>query len=462
MPGKEDRMDDSGRGLAAGNEASTGNNNAEPTQAQREVDALRLILEDFVDGVERDYTLNFAKHENSCVFVVRMTDTQHQANEVSVAGAPGSSVLFVDEVDERGITETSSTSFADWIRARFQEHLAVTPQTLVVVISIGIIRFLIDLALSRRDKRQMQQQYWKSIQAKRNIMGEKRCRELQEGTSGTGVAVEKTRDWKYKEAYILGVQTIVAAAAQTDMSPFEICSLVRKGQSLPEEAPDHCLDSGVSDGIHACRFAIAQRDMLNEKLEETMSQSPDTFRQIGWERGSVPEEPYEIVPLAPCGEEGEGMDTEKSNGERVSAEAVEWKNPKMLLDKAFAPKKSKLTHTNKGVALADADVLEECFDLTRDAIDNLTALQFWSNPVLDTLDAFPAPVQVKGDANGKDYWVFDEVKTWVINFRHACAVRVVSADVSRALAIFAEWRDEKQYPPWCWETIFGGRPNEES
>jgi hypothetical protein len=143
-------MDDSGRGVAAGNEASTENNNAERPQAQREVDALRLILEDFVDGVERDCKLNFATHEHSCVFIVQMTDTQHQANEVSVVGAPGSSVLFVDEVDERGIAETSSMSFADWIRARFQEHLAVTPQTLVVVISIGMIRFLINFALSKR------------------------------------------------------------------------------------------------------------------------------------------------------------------------------------------------------------------------------------------------------------------------------------------------------------------------
>jgi hypothetical protein len=112
----------------------------------------------------------------------------------------------------------------------------------------------------------------------------------------------------------------------------------------------------------------------------------------------------------------------------------------------------------EGVVHVNVDVLEKCFELDRDTIDDMTALQFFSNPVLDTIDAFPARVRLEG----KDYWTFNDVKAWVINYRHACAVRVVSTDVSRALAIFDEWREEKQYPAWCWATIFGGSPNAES
>ena len=253
-----------------------------PPEVQREMDALRCIFEGFVEGMERDCALSLLPHGDMYVFVVRMADTQHQTNEIPLAGSPGSCVLFIDPM-----AVPESRSPANWMRARIQEHLAVTPQTLVVLIPSALIEFLIANALSKRGKRKVRQQYWKSIKAKRKNMGKKLRRELQECMSGTEVAVEKVRDWKYKETYINGIQTIVVAVAHTGKSPLEICSLVRQGQRLLEAPPDHYPDSGASDGMHACRFAIEQCDMT---LQEVFNQFPKTFTQIGWQRVAVPDE----------------------------------------------------------------------------------------------------------------------------------------------------------------------------
>jgi len=128
-------------------------------------------------------------------------------------------------------------------------------------------------------------------------------------------------------------------------------------------------------------------------------------------------------------------------------EAFKRENPEM---DATAFEDSRVAISHEGVVHVNVDVLEKCFDLDRDTIDSLTALQFWSHPVLDALDAFPPRVQLEEE----DYWIYDDVKAWVINYRHVFAVRVVQANVPKALAVFDEWVKEKQCPAWCWETIF--------
>ena len=115
-----------------------------------------------------------------------------------------------------------------------------------------------------------------------------------------------------------------------------------------------------------------------------------------------------------------------------------------------------LVHTDQWGVLADVAVLEGCFDLTRDAIDDLSALQNWYHPAFEAHGEFPDAIHI----NGTDYWVFADVAEWVINFRHVCAVRVVHADVFRALGIFEEWLENEQCPPWSWNTILGS-PNSE-
>jgi hypothetical protein len=136
-------------------------------------------------------------------------------------------------------------------------------------------------------------------------------------------------------------------------------------------------------------------------------------------------------------------------------EAFKRENPEM---DATAFEDGSVAISDDGVVHVDVDVLEEHFDLNSDAIDNLTALQFWSHPKLEHLGPFPAPVQI----GEEDYWRFDDVKAWVINCRHVFVVRVVQADVSQALAIFDEWVKEKKCSAWCWETLLGDRPNAES
>jgi hypothetical protein len=312
----EDRMDDSGRGNTAGDEASSGNDNAEHhgdariplfcifedeegTMSERQQDGSGTVeappvqraaadtfipmLKSMVDGVGRDYVHYLMPHGDTYVLIVRMKDVQHQTKPIPLAGSPGSGVLFIDE---RAVPETSPVN---WIRERIQEHLAVTPHRLVVLIPVGLINFLIIDALSRKGRQLIRQLYWKSIQEWREDMDEKSRRELQECTSGTEVAVSEDFDWDYKDEYISGVQTVVAAVANTDMSPFEICSLVRKGQRLPEAHPDHYPDTGLGDGMHACRFAMGQPSTpFKELVEELLDQFPRTFMQLGWVPMPVP------------------------------------------------------------------------------------------------------------------------------------------------------------------------------
>jgi len=128
-------------------------------------------------------------------------------------------------------------------------------------------------------------------------------------------------------------------------------------------------------------------------------------------------------------------------------EAFKRENPEM---DATAFDDGKIVISDDGIVHVNVDVLEKRFDLNRDAIDNLEVLHYWSHPNVDPLGPFPAPVQL-GD---EDYWRFDDVKAWVINYRHIFAVRVVQADVSKALAIFDEWVKEKQCSAWGWQTIF--------
>jgi len=335
MPGKEDRMSDYGRGLKAkvpldDNAGSSQKGylvtttdqgvfmDAEvleksfdltpedrsvlqywkveaPPEVQRKVNTLKHILEGMVEGVGRDCALNLFPHGDMYVFIVRMLDVQHQTKPITIAGSPGSCVLFIDP---RAVPESRAP--ANWIRLRIQEHLAVTPQTLVVLIPSELIEFLIALALSKRGRQRIRQQYWKSIRARRKNMSEKCRRELQECTSGTEVVVGEEFDWDYKQKYISGVQSVVAAVAHTGLSPFEICSLVRKGQRSPKEAfcPDYgkspdCSDCAVGDGADACWFARLECGMGDKELHKTFEQFPKTFTKLGWERVAVPSEDAE-------------------------------------------------------------------------------------------------------------------------------------------------------------------------
>jgi BMFP domain-containing protein YqiC len=273
-PREEDRMDDDGREVAAGNVASCENVNTVE---------LRRTLERMVEGLEREYTLHAFLHGEMCVFIVRMADVQHQTNDVSLVGSLGSSVL---PIDPRGVPESRSP--ANWIRSQIQEHLAVTPQMLVVLIPLELIKFLIDLALSQRGKRKIRQQYWKSIQAKRKNMGKKLRRELQECMSGAEVVVGEEFDWDYKQQYICDIQTAVVELAHTGLSPLEICALVRKGQQRPEARPKHspgCLGAGV----RATMFALEQCNMTLEANMKVIDQFRETFALI-W---STVEDEYE-------------------------------------------------------------------------------------------------------------------------------------------------------------------------
>lgn len=267
--------DDAGNG--ASGERENGNHihaDEVPLQTQRKADAFKRIMERMVEGVERDCALYLFLHSEMCVFIVRMADIQHQTNDVSLVGSLGSSVLPIDEMD---VPEIKSP--ADWMRLRIQEHLAVTPQMLVVLIPLSLIKFLLDLALSKRGKRKIRQQYWKSIQAKRKNMGKKLRHELQECMSWAEVVVGEEFDWGYKQKYISDIQTAVVELAHTGKSPFEICSLVRKGQRSPEARPKHspgCLGAGV----RAAMFAMEQCNMKFGASVKVIDQFRETFALI--------------------------------------------------------------------------------------------------------------------------------------------------------------------------------------
>ena len=149
------------------------------------------------------------------------------------------------------------------------------------------------------------------------------------------------------------------------------------------------------------------------------------------------------------------VNTRAATKRRQKANAVQKWGGKAIIElqgNTLVPIKGDIVTTEEGVVLANAKVLEERFDLTRRALDNVrTFMKLWYHPDFEAYGAFPDPIQIKG----RDYWELDAVEKWVTNYKHVCAIRVITANVPRALAFFSEWIKENKYPPWCWGTIFG-------
>ena len=300
MPGKEDRMSDYGQGLAAGNVASCGNDNAEHQEFGEMV--LRL-MEYLLAGVWRNFSISLVFFGTTYLIVLhrRVVICQKCANSIAsvsvetigtsertgqksrripYAGEPGSEMVFVNA------SEVPDKDPKKWLQAQLKEHLAVTSDRLLMFIPMPLMDALLTED-SPEHHRWAALRDWKKFQNEHWNLCEMSQHELQEFIALTGFASKETRSGEYVDHYTLVLKSIATAAlVQTDMPCIEICSRIRKGQLESAENPDDYTGNAVFDGIHAGRYL----DMTLEDIEKAEARSPKIFTYIGWDSDSVPDE----------------------------------------------------------------------------------------------------------------------------------------------------------------------------
>jgi hypothetical protein len=242
-----------------------------PPAKRRIVEAMLRLISFLITGMEIGRIgITFYMYEVVSIIILDVEDIREHTGQVAWAGSPGSGILFVHA------SEYSSDSPVDYLKAKVQKHLAVTPKLLVIATPTPMLQFLIADALPK-GMRKRALEYWKEIQRNRESL----CQEQQEDTAQQ--CTEDTEstpwvelDWQYHKGFIDTTQSFVPVMALCESwNTEEIHSMLRVGRMFRDSrkflpaVPDN-YSNGVLAAGFICGSGMAMESMsiANEDDED--------------------------------------------------------------------------------------------------------------------------------------------------------------------------------------------------
>jgi hypothetical protein len=225
------RISDYERGYAAGHAACVLNEQCEKGKCQFIEDAALYALNRAVAGVNRgQIATEFFISQNVAVFTIKMEEVREQIGRVPRAGLLGSGLWFVQESD------VPPESLDDWWREKVREHLAATPETLVIVIPVLILYVLIPISLPM-EIGPLARECWEEIQALRATanLSQEPDGTVQQCNENKRPWAETAGDWSYHKGYIDITQLFaIEIALSGGWRSEQILSAILRGRELRE------------------------------------------------------------------------------------------------------------------------------------------------------------------------------------------------------------------------------------